>query len=184
MSYILVGNNFYYCDSIDDVDYTWPEASRVFIKGTESYNGVYYTLTGGALIFKANQSDVKPLTDKQDTLISAENIKTINSSSILGSGDLAVSGGVNLVSGTSVFDFGTEQDTAVNTILSAAITNSNIKGFSVIPSQTTETSLDDFKLNGLTFNIENIIDGVSFDIRANSINNATGNYTVIYKIIY
>lgn len=93
-------------------------------------------------------------------------------------------GSGSVLSGSSVFLFTPENDTVINTILSASITNSNIKGFSVIPSQTTETSLDDFKLNGLTFNIENIIDGVSFDIRANSINNATGNYTVIYKIIY
>lgn len=94
MSFILVGTNFYYCDSIEDVNYTWPEASSVFIKGTESYNGVYYTLTGGALIIKANQDEVKPLMDKQDTLISAENIKTINGVSVLGSGDLVVSSGV------------------------------------------------------------------------------------------
>lgn len=93
MSFIKIGLDFYYCDSIEDVDYTWPEASRVFVKGTESYNGVYYTLTGGALIFKANQSGIKPLTDKQDTLISTENIKTINGDSVLGSGNLIVSGG-------------------------------------------------------------------------------------------
>ena len=94
MSFILIGANFYYCDSIEDVDYTWPEASRVFIKGMESYNGVYYTLTGGALVIKANQDEVKPLTDKQDTLISATNIKTINGTTILGSGDLTVTGGL------------------------------------------------------------------------------------------
>ena len=58
MSYVKVGNNFYSCDSIDDVDYTWPESSRIYIKGTESYNGNYYILTGGALIFKYSQESI------------------------------------------------------------------------------------------------------------------------------
>ena len=30
MSFILVGTNFYYCDSIDDVSFLWDEGSRVF----------------------------------------------------------------------------------------------------------------------------------------------------------
>jgi hypothetical protein len=38
---------------------------------------------------------------KQDTLISGTNIKTINSNSILGSGDLVITGGVSSVSATS-----------------------------------------------------------------------------------
>lgn len=92
MSFIQVGNNFYYCDSVEDVDYSWAELSRVFIKGDTDHNGIYYTLTGGALVFKANQADVKSTIDKQDALVSATNIKTINGSTILGSGDLTVSG--------------------------------------------------------------------------------------------
>jgi hypothetical protein len=38
---------------------------------------------------------------KQDNLVSGTNIKTINGSSILGSGDLAVAGGVTSVAGTA-----------------------------------------------------------------------------------
>jgi hypothetical protein len=49
MSFVLVGTHFYYCDTLDDVVLTWPEASRVFVKGSESYNGIYYTLTGGLI---------------------------------------------------------------------------------------------------------------------------------------
>ncbi len=34
------------------------------------------------------------------------------------------------------------------------------------------------------FNIENIVDNVSFDITGSSGNNATGNYTIKYLITY
>jgi hypothetical protein len=59
-----------------------------------------------------------------------------------------------------------------------------VKGFSVVPTETTATSLDDFKLNGVSFNIENIVDNVSFDIRASAQNDASGVYTATYKAIY
>jgi hypothetical protein len=90
---------------------------------------------------------------------------------------------INLITGTSVFNFGNESDYIVNTILEPTITTALIKSFSVNNIETNETSLDDFSLNGVTFNIENIIDNVSFDIRASSINNASGNYTIKYLII-
>ncbi len=53
---------------------------------------------GGITGTLSDQTDLQSeLDDKQDTLVSATNIKTINGSSVLGSGDLAVGGG----SGTS-----------------------------------------------------------------------------------
>lgn len=93
-------------------------------------------------------------------------------------------GGVSSVSGTSVFNFNSESNTIINTISTALITSANAKGVLIKPTETTETSLDDFTLNGVTFSIENIIDNTSFDIRASAINNASGNYTVTYKLIY
>ena len=87
------------------------------------------------------------------------------------------------LSGSSVFDFGNENDSVVNTILSASITNNTLKSATFVNVGTTETSLDDFVLNGVSFNIENIVDNVSFDIRATAINNASGNYTINYKIL-
>lgn len=94
------------------------------------------------------------------------------------------SSSVSEITGTAELIFGSEEDSATVTIPSLLLTVVNFKGFSVIPTQTTQTSLDDFKLNGVTFSIENIVDGVSFDIRASAQNNATGTYTVIYKVIY
>jgi len=72
----------------------------------------------------------------------------------------------------------------VKTILNASLTNANLKSFSYVPLDTTATSLDDFKLNGVIFNIENIVNSTSFDIRATAMNNATGVYTINYKLTY
>ena len=68
-----------------------------------------FTLVGGGTVLAADsllvaigklQSQINGLTTalsgKQDTLVSATNIKTINGASILGSGDLTVSGGASL----------------------------------------------------------------------------------------
>jgi hypothetical protein len=93
-----------------------------------------------------------------------------------------LAGGGTLITGTSILNFGNETDSVTATISNASITNTNIKNISFIPQETIETSLDDFSLNGLTFNIENIVDNTSFDIRATATNNASGNFTVKYLI--
>ena len=50
----------------------------------------------------SNQTDLQAaLNAKQDTLVSGTNIKTINGSSILGSGNLVITGGVSSVSGVA-----------------------------------------------------------------------------------
>lgn len=84
--------------------------------------------------------------------------------------------------GTSVLNFGNEQNLIVNTISYATVTSANFRGITFLPTETSETSLDDFTLNGVTFAIENIVDSTSFDIRASAINNASGNYTIKYQI--
>jgi hypothetical protein len=123
-----------------------------------------------------------------ETLISIQEkrpLKTINGNSLEGSGNIVISGGgggVTLISNNVVFDFGNEQDFKTIEILNSSISNSNLKSFTIIPVETSETSLDDFNLNGLNFNISNIIDNVSFNITANALNNASGNYTIKYLI--
>lgn len=94
--------------------------------------------------------------------------------------------GASYLTGTTVLNFGStgETDRTVNTILSALITNAGIKGTLLIPVETAETSLDDVSNNSVSFYIENIIDGVSFDIVAMAANMATGNYTINYSITY
>jgi len=90
--------------------------------------------------------------------------------------------GISLISGIAVFNFGNETESVVVTIADSIITNSLLKSATFMPVETNETTLDDFKLNAVYFNIENIIDNTSFDIRATSINEASGNYTINYKI--
>ena len=97
--------------------------------------------------------------------------------------DLPV-GGISFITGTANFDFGKETDAVVVTISDVNLTNANFKAISFIPKQSGSTFLDDFSLNGLSFNIENIINNVSFDIRATASNNATGIYQIDYKIQY
>lgn len=92
-------------------------------------------------------------------------------------------GGVTLLSGTSVLDFGNESSSKTLTVANTIITNSNIKSFSTLPQETSETSLEDFSLNGVTFLITNIIDNTSFDVIGTAVNQASGNYTIKYLII-
>lgn len=93
-------------------------------------------------------------------------------------------GGLTSIFGIANFDFGKETDFVIYTVNNVNLTNSNLKTFTIIPQETPETSLDDFSLNAISFQIENIIDNVSFDIRALAINNASGIYQVKYNINY
>jgi hypothetical protein len=92
--------------------------------------------------------------------------------------------GSSALSGTANIDFGDESDHVTTTVLSALVTASNFRGAYFTPQATTATSLDDLSLNGVSFNIENIVDNVSFDIRGSAIGNASGIYQVIYTIQY
>lgn len=100
----------------------------------------------------------------------------------------SLASGATSVNGTTVIDFGSEQDRATSTItvainpLVASVTNANIKNISIVNIETVETSLDDFGLNGVTIGIQNIVDNTSFDIVGSAINNASGNYTINYFI--
>jgi len=89
------------------------------------------------------------------------------------------------INGTAVLSFPAayEDSFAITTVLNSTITNALVKSVSFIPLVSdNHDSLDDFQWDGLTFNIENIVDGVSFDIRATASNNTWGNYNVKYLI--
>jgi hypothetical protein len=107
----------------------------------------------------------------------------------VGNTNWSLASGATSVNGTTVLDFGSESDRTVNTItvldnpLVASVTNANFKMVSFMNTETTETSLDDFTLNAVTFNIENIQDNTSFDIVGSAVNNASGNYTIKYFIM-
>jgi len=88
------------------------------------------------------------------------------------------------VSGSCNVFFNDEDSISIVTIPSTLITNSNFKSFSVVNIETSETSLDDFTLNAVTFGIEKIIDNTSFDIRGSSVNGASGTYSIKYTVLY
>lgn len=91
-------------------------------------------------------------------------------------------GGLTVITGTINADFGIETDRVITTVANASITNALLKTVSFLPIETSATSLDDFMLNGVQMNIENIIDNTSFDIRATASNNASGIYQFKYII--
>lgn len=94
---------------------------------------------------------------------------------------LPISSGI--ITGTINFNFGVqESDTVLATVSNANLTNANFKSFNYIPKKYLNTFLEDFFLNGLSFNIENIIDNTSFDLRATALKNAVGIYQIDYNI--
>lgn len=107
----------------------------------------------------------------------------------LQAGDTLSSGGLNIISGSTTFAFpaaGSQEDSfVINTIANATLTNALFKTIAFVPTVSTDhDSLDDFSWDGLDFNIENIVDGVSFDLRCTAGNNSWGNYNLNYLIGY
>lgn len=91
---IPISESATYTDN-DGVSYT-ESTLRDFLKtetGLRAASGGSGPAWGDITGTLSNQTDLQSeLDDKQDTLVSATNIKTINGSSVLGSGDLAVGG--------------------------------------------------------------------------------------------
>lgn len=163
---------FYWCEASQGTK--WLPGS---LGGTYYPSGMYYS-NGTAweymeTPFQATQLEVDTGTDT-DRFVSpatfANAAKWNTKQDVLG-----------YLTGTETIDFGSENDQAKVTVLSVLI-QSNIKAFAWQPIETTETSLDDFVLNGVSFNIENIINVTSFDIKGSAVNNASGVYTIKYFI--
>jgi hypothetical protein len=142
------------------------------IYGTENFNGNAMPFDLGL-----SQYDSKVLKVASDTIRISSDYSTTGGG---GGGGTTV----NTITGTTSFSFSSEEDSVVNTIASAVLTSTNIKAVMIYPVSNSGTSLDDFKLAGITFSIENIINTTSFDIRASAINNATGTFDINYKILY
>jgi hypothetical protein len=82
------------------------------------------------------------------------------------------------------FNFGVQNSTVVVTIANPDITTDNFKSISFLPLASADHDLDDFDLDQLKFNIENIVNNVSFDLRATAPNMTFGTFTIRYKILY
>jgi len=120
---------------------------------------------------------------KQDTLVSSTNIKTINGASVLGSGDLTVSGGG--VSGQALVDFGSsagENSIARVTVNTASALTTSIITVSPSGVTTAEHDPDDYQWDNISGYVSNIVNGVSFDIVGVAPNGSFGNYSFNYLI--
>ena len=96
------------------------------------------------------------LSNKQDTLISGTNIKTINGTSILGSGDIVIAGGTGTVPVKFLTDFGALGDglsssiAANNAAIASALTYIHSTGFNVIVPPGTYIC-DPFEINHIGY---------------------------------
>ena len=85
---------------------------------------------------KANFATIEQLNEKQNALISGQNIKTINGNSLLGSGDITITGGGDI--DLSNYYNKTEVDTKLDTKLDVETYNSDKSGFAL------KTELSDY----------------------------------------
>jgi hypothetical protein len=126
------------------------------------------SITTGATVGSSTQIPII-IFDNKGRITSATTV-TVNAS------------GGELISGLVNMNFGNEEDYAYSSITNVSITNSGLKSISFIPIENSTTSFDDFKLNGVSFMLGNIVDNTSFEIIGTAINNASGIYTVKYLI--
>lgn len=90
-------NKYFVCDSVSELSnirFDNLEGTKAFIKSTPSEEYIYTAgnwqlIAGNTLVSQIEAVD----TGKQDLLVSGVNIKTINSTSLLGSGNIVISGG-------------------------------------------------------------------------------------------
>lgn len=92
---VIQVNRYFVCDSASElanIRFDNLEGTKAFVKSTPSEEYIYtagnWQLIAGGSVVEAVETVE---TSKQDALVSGTNIKTINSSSILGSGNLVVS---------------------------------------------------------------------------------------------
>lgn len=116
-------NNFIYAKSkamFEERIAEVPLEAIVFIEDTKEIwnHGQYFAGEGiDPVAFDNLQTEVSQMkADKQDSLISGTNIKTINGESILGSGDITISGG-----GVSEDYVNTAIANAITTTLNTAV---------------------------------------------------------------
>jgi hypothetical protein len=86
-------------------------------------------------------------------------------------------------SGTVNFNLGNVGETVVNTIAYTSASLAGFSGLSVVPMVNTDhPELDEFAAENLQVNIENIQDGVSFDLRLTAPNISWGTWRFKYVV--
>lgn len=106
--------------------------------GAATATDVTFTPSGGLSSTNVQTALAELDSEKQVTLVSGTNIKTINGSSILGSGDIVIAGGTGTMPVKFLTDFGALGDglsssiAANNTAIASALTYIHSTGFNVI----------------------------------------------------
>lgn len=114
------------------------------------------------------------LDSKQETLVSATNIKTINGVSVLGSGDLTVSSSPTMLEAT--VDFGAFGYTAVVAVPDATVTASTKLSYGL-----TVTGRDADELEMAPIVMSHVVnDGVGITFYANALQGADGQFKINY----
>lgn len=135
--------------------------SQVF--GKRATSGVESSSSGAAWGYitgtLSNQTDLQTALDaKQATLVSSTNIKTINGASVLGSGDLVVSGAAKRTIGM-VFDGGGSPPTVSSVGYIVAQFSGTIDQWSVVSDVSGSAVIDVWKAAGAIPTIANTIAG-------------------------
>ena len=93
---------------------------KIYIRNTVSKPPVIDVQVNGDSVLEDRIANIN-LSDKQDTLISGVNIKTINNESILGSGNIEIQGGGTIDSEMSL----TSTNAVQNKVITAALETKN-----------------------------------------------------------
>lgn len=162
-------------EEIKDLDGNTVYVGNASSGGSAAWGGITGTLS--------DQTDLQDALDaKQDTLVSGTNIKTINGTSLLGSGNITISGGSG-TKGIAEVDFGAvtqNNDIATVTVADASITATSYPSVSLYAFATTDHDSDDYMAEGLIPYVSSVTAGVGFDISVRAPSLTWGKYKVTY----
>jgi hypothetical protein len=157
-------------------------AQETKLAGIES--GATANQTNSFLLDRANHTGTQAISTvtglqtaidaKQDALVSGTNIKTVNGTSILGSGNIVAGGSVTMQSAT--LDFGSLSYNAKVSVSDAAVTSSTrvVYGLTVSGREADELEMAPIVLSHV------VNDGVGIDFYAYALQGADGQFTINY----
>lgn len=131
-----------------DALYIISDASEVNLSGYALSSAVTAEIAA-AVSGKADSSAVtQSLSSKQDTLVSGQNIKTVNNQSLLGSGNIDIQGGGATYSAGTNISIDTANTINCTLPITASTSNKNVSvGYSLNVREEGETSIGKFNVN-------------------------------------
>lgn len=113
-------------------------------------------------------SDIKNLTtNKQDKLVDGTNLKTVNSQSLQGSGNINIAGNVSFTETTINFGaIDNPQNNTTTTVVDASVLSGSKIICTLSGTPTEDHSIDEIMVLEMGVYATNIVEGVGFDIQA------------------